>query len=119
MSIKINFIRLKKSQMIVENINNRIVPILRKFNIDELGEVKCEVSMLNSKLQLGPDLFKFKFYFKLFYDKEIIVEKSDDSFYGALALVSKALPVKIKKITEKKSTKSINLNRKLKRVASL
>ena len=85
--IQVKFKNLDKSEIVREAVQQRIEPLIEKF--DDLSQSKIQVTleMENSPLQAGPDLFKVKLHISKGRYDGITVEKSDSNLYVALAEV--------------------------------
>ena len=85
--IKINYKKLKKSDMINEKVIERLAVIIDKFPDLSSSTLSVLLEMENSPSQAGPDLFKVKLFIAGGRYNEIVIEKSDANIYVALAEV--------------------------------
>ena len=99
--IQILFRRFDKSEIVKETIHERIEPILEKFPELQKERIAFTLSMLNSRTQAGPDLFRVKVQIKSGQYKDIVLECSNMSFYGALAEVIDKIHERLKRHDEK------------------
>lgn len=83
--IKIKFKKLKKSEAIINAIQDRIEHIVDKFPDLLRSKLSVTVEMENSPIQAGPDLFKLKLHVSGGKYDTVTVEKSDPILYAALA----------------------------------
>ena len=117
MNMKIRFVRLEKSELIKEAIEDRVIPVLKKFKIYHGNNVHFQIEMENSPHQAGRDLFRVKVSVNSGEMRGFILEKSDINFYRALSSLSASLPANIKRFREKKMQKALNEKRRIKNAA--
>ena len=102
MITQIRFVRLGKSEMIKEAIEDKVEPILDKFNLDDQSKAYIDVEMENSPHQAGRDVFKVKLFFKEGSMEGFVLEKSDINFYKALSQLTSTLATNIDRFKGKK-----------------
>jgi ribosome-associated translation inhibitor RaiA len=83
--IKVVFKNLEKSELAKEAAQQRLEAILEKFSVDS---VRVTLSMENSPLQAGPDMFTAKLIAKRKGSPPLILEKSASNLYTALSQLS-------------------------------
>lgn len=118
MSLKIRFVRLEKSQLVKEAIEDRLLPTIQKFDFINEEDIFFEVEMENSPHQAGRDLFRVKIVFRSGEMQGFVLEKTDDNFYRALSSLSTSLPVNINRYRQKQMTKRLNKQRRVKNVSN-
>ena len=112
--MKIRFIRLTKSELITEAIEDRILPAISKFSDIRHKDIVTEIAMENSPHQAGRNLFRVKIKIVRGKMRGFTLEKSDISFYRALANITTSLPSTIKKFRSKKQGKALKQLRRFK-----
>ncbi|MEM7646327.1 MAG: hypothetical protein AAF203_05415 [Pseudomonadota bacterium] len=117
--MRIRFVRLKKSELVREAIEDRMAPLLKKYKGVNEKDVFIEVEMENSPHQAGRDLFRLKFNIKEGELRGFILEKSDINFYRALSSLANSLPANINRFRARRDRKSYNRIRKLKTAAGI
>ena len=83
--IKIKFKKLRKSEAIINTINERIEHLIEKFPNLLKSKISITVEMENSPIQAGPDLFKLKLLVSGGKYDAVTIEKCDPNLYAALA----------------------------------
>lgn len=83
--IKIKFKNLAKSKMVQKIFQERLQPIVDKFEDLNKSRIDVTLEMENSAAQPGPDLFKVKVHIVRGRYDGITVEKEDANPYIALA----------------------------------
>lgn len=118
MSLRIRFVRLRKSEMIKEAVEDRLSPILNKFDIFDEEKIHFEVEMENSPHQAGRDLFSVRLSIRGGKMRGFSIEKKDTNFYRALSSMAASLPININRFRQRRLKRGLNEQRKVKNVAS-
>ena len=112
--IKINFKNLEKSEIANEAVYERMAPLLDKFPELKKDTVTFTLSMDNSPVQAGPDLFKVKVQISNGQYKGVLLERSDKTLYLALANVIEKIHERLKRHDEKIRSRHRSIQRKKK-----
>jgi hypothetical protein len=83
--IKIIFKNLDRSELVVQAVNGRIEPMVEKFASLKNSQLLVTLEMENSPEQAGPDYFKIKLRILGGQHAGLLLEKSAQSLYVALA----------------------------------
>ena len=83
--IQIKFKKLKKSDILQSNVQNRIEALIEKFDDLSGSKIQVTLEMENSPAQAGPDYFKVKVHVSGGRYHGVTVEKADINVYVALA----------------------------------
>ena len=83
--IRVIFKDLERSELAKDIVQERLITVVDRF--PDLGEHKIDVtlSMENSPIQAGPDVFTVKVLISGSRYKNVVIEKSAPSLYVALA----------------------------------
>lgn len=112
--IKINFKNLEKSEMAKEVVYDRITPLLDKFPELKMDTISFTLSMDNSPIQAGPDLFKVKIQINSGQYKGVRLERSAKNLYLALASIIEKIHERLKRHDEKLRQRQRSIQRKKK-----
>jgi ribosome-associated translation inhibitor RaiA len=85
--IRVIFKNLEKSEIAKEAAINRIETIIERFPDLASHKIHTTLTMENSPLQTGPDVFSVKLFITGQRFKSVVIEKSSSSLYVALAEV--------------------------------
>lgn len=83
--IQIKFTNLEKSELAREAVEDRIESLIFKFSDLESSKIQVNLTMENSPIQAGPDLFRVKLHVKGGRYDGITFEKANSNLYIALA----------------------------------
>lgn len=111
--IQIKFKNLNKSELLTQNVHDRVRPLEEKFNDLKESLIHVTLEMENSPLQAGPDLFKVKLHISSGRFAGIIVEKSDANLHVALAEVVDHMLEVLNRFGDRERVKKIKQARKL------
>jgi len=100
--INVVFKNLEKSELAKDAVFERIVPLFEKFPELKKEMIIFTLSMDNSPIQAGPDLFKVKMQLKAGRYKGVVLEKSALNLYSALAELIDTVHERLKRSDEKK-----------------
>jgi len=108
------FKNIEKSEMIKEIVQERISSVIDRFPNLQGDKITITLSMENSPIQAGPDVFTVKFQCRAGLYKGVIVQKSASNFYSALADLVDHLLERLNRFSDKVRVKNINKERRLK-----
>jgi len=111
--IKIKFKKLRKSEAIINTINERIEHLIEKFPNLLKSKISITVEMENSPIQAGPDLFKLKLLVSGGKYDAVTIEKCDPNLYAALADVCDHMLEALNRTGDKSRVKDRTKARKL------
>jgi ribosome-associated translation inhibitor RaiA len=111
---KIKFKNFDRSEFALEAANERLKALFDKFPDLQPSSVQLSMSMENSPLQAGPDLFVAKIFISGGKYSGISVEKSNSNLFVALAELSDHMLETLNRLGDKKRVKSRNKARSLK-----
>lgn len=115
--INITFKNLKKSELAKEAVFERTQPLLEKFPNLKEDTITFNLSMDNSPVQAGPDLFKVKVKITNGQYKGVVLERSAKTLYLALAKVIEKIHERLKRHDEKnRNTQRIIQRRKKEKI---
>ncbi len=83
--IQILFKSLERSELACEAVEERLESLMERFPDLRLSRIAVTLSMENSPLKAGPDLFTVKVFCRGGRYKDILLEKSAPNLYAALA----------------------------------
>ncbi|OQW49193.1 MAG: hypothetical protein A4S09_03760 [Proteobacteria bacterium SG_bin7] len=86
-AIQVKFKNLARSEMAREAVYERIGALVEKFPDLNKSKIQVTLTMENSPLQAGPDLFIVKLFVASGRYDGVTIEKSDSNLYVALAEV--------------------------------
>jgi ribosome-associated translation inhibitor RaiA len=111
--IRVLFKNLEKSEFAKELALERIETVMERF--PDLSEHRIDVtlSMENSPIQAGPDLFTVKVFIAGIRYRSIVIQKSASSLYVALADVVEHTLERLNRYGDKTRVKRINHARKM------
>ncbi len=89
--IRVIFQNLKPSEFVREIAVERVEQTLAKFPKLLQENTTIKVSMENSPVQAGPDVFKIKLFIPHGYRRPIVLEKAGKNLYEALATLNEKL----------------------------
>jgi ribosome-associated translation inhibitor RaiA len=112
--IKIIFKNLDKSELAKEAVYERVSPLLEKFPQLKKDTIIFTLSMDNSPVQAGPDLFRVKLQLNNGQYKGVLLERSAKSLYLALAEVIEKIHERLKRHDEKMRNTQRAIQRKKK-----
>lgn len=119
--VKIIFKNLQKSEILRDIVSDRIERIVRKFPEFDVNNARVHgtviVSMENSPFKKGADHFTLKLILNGSGLKTIIIEKSAESMYMALALLTDHLIEVLHRCLEKRRELGKEQQRQFKRQA--
>lgn len=110
--IRIIFKNLDESELAKDVVYERIQTTIERFPDLENHRLTVTLSMDNSPLKPGPDLFIVKLLIAGNKYKNIVLEKSAMSLYAALADVVEHTLERLNRFGDKQRIKSRNLSRK-------
>lgn len=99
--MKITFKNLERSELAVEAVEERMIPLRDKFPSIQSKDITVNLSMDNSPVQGGLDVFMVKIHLVSGQYKGVILEKSAPSLYVALANLVDSLHERLKRFDEK------------------
>lgn len=115
--IKVVFKNLEKSELAREVAVERLQAVVERFPDLEKSEVTVTLSMQNSRLQPGPDVFTVKVYCKGGRYRGVTMEKSAGNMYTALADVVDHMLERLNRFGDRSRVRQRGRARKLVRVA--
>lgn len=112
--IKVVFSNLEKSELAKEAVHERMSTVIEKFpDVDRRG-LTVTLSMDNSPVQAGPDLFRVRVQFSSGKYGGIMLEKSASNMYVALASVVDRMHERLNRHAEKNRSLRRSIRRKAK-----
>lgn len=111
--IRIVFKNLEESQLAKEAVFDRLQATLDRFPDLENHRLTLTLSMDNSQFKPGPDLFKVKLVVVGKKYGGIVLEKSETSFYAALASVADHTLERLNRYGDRKRVKDRTQARKI------
>ena len=117
--IRIVFKNLERSELAKEAALERIGDAVERFPELKNSRLTVTLSMENSPLQAGPDLFTVKVYSRGGRYRDLTLEKSASSLYMALADIVEHLLERLNRFSDRSRVKSRNHARKFLKQASL
>lgn len=111
--IKIKFKKLKKSEAIINAVQERVEHIIEKFPDLIKSKISITIEMENSPTQAGPDLFKIKLHISGGRYDTVTIEKGDPILYAALADVCDHMLEVLNRSGDKSRVKARTKARKL------
>ncbi|MGE4131567.1 MAG: HPF/RaiA family ribosome-associated protein [Bdellovibrionales bacterium] len=110
--IHIKFKDLKPSELAKEIVLERLEPVLQRFPDFGQCRVSVTLSMENSPIQAGPDVFTVKLFCHNGRYRDVLIEKSAPSLYGALAEVVDHMLERLNRFGDRRRVKQRNIERK-------
>ncbi|MEZ4814949.1 MAG: hypothetical protein R3A80_07065 [Bdellovibrionota bacterium] len=110
--LRIVFNNLEKSELTKVIVEERLMPIIEKFPDLRGHRLTATLSMQNSPQQAGPDLFSVRVHIHGKKYKNVILDKSAQSLYVALADICNHLLEKLNREGDKDRVKSRKKTRK-------
>lgn len=107
----IKFKSLKKSTLLKKIITERIDMVVDRFPDLRKSKLEITLSMENSPKKAGPDLFTVKIFCKSGRYKNVILRKSAQTFYVALADVIEHLQERWNRFGDRTRVKLIKAER--------
>ena len=111
---RIVFKDLEKSDLVRQNVKERLEPITERFPDVKSKHLVVTLSMENSPTQPGPDLFGVKVQFEQGTYKGLILEKTAQNLYSALAQVMDSIHERLIRHDEKVRSQRRQKRRKAK-----
>lgn len=111
--MKIHFKNLEPSELAREIVTDQVARVLQKFDIEE-NLVALTLSMENSPLQPGPDVFAVKLKVQGSECFDLVMEKRSPSLYIAAADLTEALLEALNRRTDRVRVKERRRERQLK-----
>lgn len=99
--MKITFKNLERSELAIEAVEERISSLRDKFPSIQSRDITINLSMDNSPIQGGLDVFTVKIHLVSGQYKGVILEKSAPSLYVALASLVESSHERLKRFDEK------------------
>ncbi|MCB0390894.1 MAG: hypothetical protein KDD58_06380 [Bdellovibrionales bacterium] len=109
---RVIFKDLEKSELAKNAAEEYLSEVVQKFPDLNGSHYTLTLSMQNSPLQAGPDLFTAKFYCKSGKYKGVIMQRSSSNLYKALSDLSNSMLERLNRFGDKKRVKSIKKARK-------
>jgi ribosome-associated translation inhibitor RaiA len=109
--VRVIFRNLEESELAKDITFERVQSIVDRFPELTKHKMSVTLSMDNSPLKPGPDLFKVKFLISGKKYKNIILEKSASSLYSALAVVVEQVLERLNRFGDRQRVKNRNLAR--------
>lgn len=100
--IQVVFKDLERSELAKNIATDCVDRVLEKFPDLQGSRISMTLSMQNSPVQAGPDLFTVKFNCVSGKYKGVILERSDSNLYKAMALLSNGLLERLNRFGDKK-----------------
>jgi ribosome-associated translation inhibitor RaiA len=110
--IRILFKNMSESKLAREITTDRLEAVSERFPDLKSHRIAVTLSMDNSPLKPGPDLFNVKLVITGRRYKTIVLEKSSPSLYTALAEVTEHTLERLNRFGDKKRVRSRNQQRK-------
>jgi hypothetical protein len=111
--MRIIFRNMDRSQLAIEVISERMQSVFDKFQRLNSNDVTITLTMENSPIQAGPDLFCLKFYCNRGEFKGFAIEKRSPNLYIGLADLVDALCERLGRNAERHRHYRIDAHRKL------
>jgi ribosome-associated translation inhibitor RaiA len=111
--VKIIFRNLEESELAKDITFERVLSIVDRFPELDQHKMSVTLSMDNSPLKPGPDLFKVKLLINGKKFKNITLEKSAASLYTALAKVVEQALERLNRFGDRQRVKNRNQARKI------
>lgn len=111
--IRIVFKNLEKSNLTEEIVGSRLKQSIEKFPELFTHKLTLTLSMENSPIKAGPDLFSVKLVITGRKFGGIILEKNAPNLYVAMADLSEALLERLNRATDKTRVKNRSLARRV------
>jgi len=100
--MKVVFRNMERSELAKDAVIERIGPVMEKFPALKKESLTITMTMHNSPIQAGPDLFAVKFACQSGDFRGIVLEKSAPNLYVALADLSDHLLERLKRFSDRK-----------------
>jgi ribosome-associated translation inhibitor RaiA len=110
--IQVNFKNLEKSELARELATERLETVIERFPDLAHSRVQITLSMENSPIQAGPDLFTVKVHFQGGRYAGITLQKSAPNLYAALADVVEHLLERLNRFGDRHRVKQRARSRK-------
>jgi ribosome-associated translation inhibitor RaiA len=103
--IKVIFKDLSPSEAAKDAVNDRISSIVERFPDLEGHKISVTLSMENSPIQAGPDVFTVKLFINGKRYQSVMIQKSASTLYSALAEVIEHSLERLNRYGDKKRVK--------------
>ncbi|MBF0207878.1 MAG: HPF/RaiA family ribosome-associated protein [Oligoflexia bacterium] len=112
--MKVIFKNLKKSEIAVAVVKERLATIFERFPNFNRSNVTVTLSMENSPRQVGPDLFTVKLFSQGGRFRNVILQKSSSNLYVAVADAVDRFSEKLGKFGDKVRVRERSMSRVVK-----